>query len=414
MERKRIVQSAEPEVYVQQQGIPRNQNPIGDHDIDRRLDRILSLPIMPLTDMFCNVPDPYNPVPSLEMWTDLQPGARRCYNLQRIKEVEKLITLGLQVFNSIQGNITAQAICQLMNLAYNLKDSTGEYCFGDVSPELILEDTDFDEVSNAALLIVRPYNTLTVMISHEEPEYKERVANGFCYLATSYMRLYTKSAENYLRIEGPLRNRFKDFYDYALPFENFHPVPEAVNCIKFQIDANQTLRNTFYNLVYAGESVEYGKQLKEFLYGYHILYTGMHCFPLFLKCVEAMKVTNNQLMNVLRSDYFKAQLNALEVIFNNLYGSSEQPGMERQMWKYARVFNSQFFSQLQTKNCATFTAVLAHLYHSIIPASGNEDARNIVRVKELSGGQLKIAKEYARRALTICRDGTKDIKSSGR
>ncbi|XP_017254919.1 uncharacterized protein LOC108224724 [Daucus carota subsp. sativus] len=414
MERKRIVQSAEPEVYVQQQGIPRNQNPIGDHDIDRRLDRILSLPIMPLTDMFCNVPDPYNPVPSLEMWTDLQPGARRCYNLQRIKEVEKLITLGLQVFNSIQGNITAQAICQLMNLAYNLKDSTGEYCFGDISPELILEDTDFDEVSNDTLVIVRPCNTLTVMISREEPEYKERVANGFCYLATSYMRLYTKSAENYTRTEKPLRNRFKDFYDYALPFENFHPVPEAVNRIKFQIDVNQTLRNTFYNLVYAGESVEYGKQLKEFLYGYHILYTGMHCFPLFLKCVEAMKVTNNQLMNVLRSDYFKAQLNALEVIFNNLYGSCEQPGMERQMWKYARVFNSQFFSQLQTKNCATFTAALAHLYHSIIPPSGNDDARNIVRVKELSGGLLEIAKEYARRALTIRRDGMKDIKSSGR
>ncbi|WOH06483.1 hypothetical protein DCAR_0625911 [Daucus carota subsp. sativus] len=229
-----------------------------------------------------------------------------------------------------------------MNLAYNLKDSTGEYCFGDISPELILEDTDFDEVSNDTLVIVRPCNTLTVMISREEPEYKERVANGFCYLATSYMRLYTKSAENYTRTEKPLRNRFKDFYDYALPFENFHPVPEAVNRIKFQIDVNQTLRNTFYNLVYAGESVEYGKQLKEFLYGYHILYTGMHCFPLFLKCVEAMKVTNNQLMNVLRSDYFKAQLNALEVIFNNLYGSCEQPGMERQMWKYARVFNSQY------------------------------------------------------------------------
>lgn len=204
------------------------------------------------------------------------------------------------------------------------------------------------------------------------------------------MRLYTKSAVDYTRVEDQLRNRFTNFYDCALPFENFHPVPEAVNCIKSHINQNETLRNTFYNLVYAGESVENGKQLKEFLYRSHISYTGMHSYVLFLKCMGAFEVTNNQLINVLRTPYFAAQLNALEVIFDNLYSSSDQPEMKRQMWKYARVFNSRFLNQLQTKNCGVFTATLAHLYHTIIPARGNQDARKITSVTELSKHQLRM------------------------
>lgn len=405
MKRKRTTEKAESE---QKEDIPRNPSPIGvvpvvNHDIDRRIERFLSRPVMPVTNRFSNVRICYGRIPSLETWTDLQPGARICYNLRRIEEVEELLTLGSQVFQSIQGNITAQAICQLMNLAYNLKDSAGEYCFGDISPELIKEDRDFDDVHNATLVTVRPLTTLTLTISGEEPEYNERVANGFCYLATSYMRLYTKSAVDYTRVEDQLRNRFTNFYDYALPLENFHPVPEAVNCIKTHINLNQTLRNTFYNLVYAGESVGNGKQLKEFLYRSHISYTGMHSYVLFLKCMEAFKVTNNQLINVLRTPYFAAELNALEVIFNNLFLSSEQPEMKRQMWKYARVFDSRFLNQLQTKNCGVFTAVLAHLYHSIIPARGNQDARNITKVTELSKDQHKIAKEFARIALTKIR-----------
>ncbi|KAL8095394.1 hypothetical protein AgCh_036748 [Apium graveolens] len=343
MKRKRNIENTESEVHVQQQqeDIPRNTNPIGvvpvaNHDIDRRIERFLSRPVMPVTNNFNNVPRINGRVPSLETWTDLQPG-----------------------------NITAQAICQLMNLAYNLKDSAGEYCFGDFSPELIKEDRDFDDVYNDTLVTVRPLNTLTLTISCEEPEYNERVANGFCYLATSYMRLYTKSAADYTRVEDQLRNSFTNFYDYALPFENFHPVPEAVNCIKSQIDHNETLRNTFYNLVYAGESVENGKQLKEFLYRSHVSYTGME--------------------------------------------------MKRQMWKYARVFNNRFMNQLQTKNCAVFTATLAHLCHSIIPARGNQDFRKITKVAELPLNQLRIAKECARIALTVNHgDGRKDTKKSGK
>ncbi|KAK1366201.1 hypothetical protein POM88_041762 [Heracleum sosnowskyi] len=408
MKRKRNTDNTESEAHFQQQqeDIPKNPNPIGvvpvaNHDIGKRIQRFLSRPLKPMSNKYNDVPIIHGRVPSLETWTDLQPGARICYNLRRIEEVEELFTLGSQVFRAIQGNITAKAICQLMNLAYNLKDSAGEYCFGDISPELIKEDRDFDDVYyNPTLVTVRPLNTLTLTISHEEAEYNERVANGFCYLATSYMRLYTKSAVDYTRVEDQLRNQFTNFYDYALPFENFHPVPEAVNCIKSHINQDKTLRNTFYNLVYAGESVENGKQLKEFLYRSHISYTGMHSYVLFLKCMEAFKVTNNQLINVLRTPYFAAELNALEVIFNNLYGSSEQPEMQRQMWKYGRVFDSRFLNQLQTKKCAVFTAVLAHLYHSVIPARGNEDARNITKVRELSKDQHRLAKEYARIALT--------------
>lgn len=91
MKRKRNIENTESEAYVQQQqeDIPRYPNHIGvvrvaNHDIDRRIEKFLSRPVMPpVTTRFNNVPTIYGRVPSLETWTDLQPGARICYNLNR-------------------------------------------------------------------------------------------------------------------------------------------------------------------------------------------------------------------------------------------------------------------------------------------------------------------------------------------
>lgn len=70
-----------------------------------------------------------------------------------------------------------------MNLAYNLKDSAGDYCFGDISPELIKEHRDFDDVYNATLVTVRPLSTLTLSQSLvKNQSIKKELQMGFVIL----------------------------------------------------------------------------------------------------------------------------------------------------------------------------------------------------------------------------------------
>ncbi|KAK6129034.1 hypothetical protein DH2020_037231 [Rehmannia glutinosa] len=286
---------------------------------------------------------------------------------------EAIVELGISVFDALHGTVTAKAICQLMLLAYNLKDANDSFVFGGVAGGLIGEEEEFENISNSALLTAHPTAQRGIEIPENSPHYYNRVGKALAFLAASFMRLYTKSADNVTMIHGHLRVRFQNFYDFPFPLHGFFPENNVTTSIKSQIDVNVILKNTFYNLLYAGEDPEIpGKQLKEFLYGSHTAYTGMHCYVLFLKCMVAYKTDNRTLANILRTKAFETELDGIAVIFNTLFGTETEPAKHRQMWRYARIFDNAFFTILQTKTCPLFTAALAHLYHSVVPATGRQ------------------------------------------
>ncbi|KAL6984356.1 hypothetical protein U1Q18_017734, partial [Sarracenia purpurea var. burkii] len=371
-------------------------------DQSERMKRIRAAPLMPRENRFSGMSRKTGKEPSVQQWEDLKPGARKCYNLYRLETDLEIHDLGFEVFNSLNGNVTARAICKLMLLAYNLKDVNDTYVFGPIPATLISDEEEFDDISDHTLTTAHPTSMRTIDLSLDNPLYAKRVGMSFAYFAAALMRLYTKSSRNVHQIHNHLRTRFQNFYDFPFPLVDYFPENTVIDTIKSQIDVNVTLKNTFYNFLYAGEDPNLpGKQLKEFLYGIHTAYTGMHSYILFLKCMEAYRIDNIELANILYNKIFEAELNAIAIIFNSLYGTEAIADKPRQMWRFARIFDNRFFSTLQTKSCPLFTATLAHLYHIVIPASGNQSALSIAQISNMTKQQSFMAEGIATRAFQM-------------
>ncbi|GJT24395.1 ribonuclease H-like domain-containing protein [Tanacetum coccineum] len=119
---------------------------------------------------------------------------------------EQISVMGEQAFNSIHGTLTKKAIGMLMILAYNLMDD-----------------------------------------------------NGF------------RSVGQYL--EGPdkhLKGKFRDFYKFKFPFDEFHPDMDVIMDIKKQFELDSRFRNTLYVILSSGCAEPQGQIIKDFLYEIHL------------------------------------------------------------------------------------------------------------------------------------------------
>ena len=145
-------------------------------------------------------------------------------------------------------------------------------------------------------------------------------------------------------------------------------------------------------LLYAGESVETGKDIKTYLYTLHTSYTEMHCYGLFLRCMELMEVSFDVLAGCFKCNAFQREIDALSTIMSR----GKIRGREKQMWRFAGIFDKSFAAHLQTKNSTQFTAILAVMYQMMVPATENQDAKKIAKVKEYIAAADGFVDFYAR------------------
>ncbi|XP_065850470.1 uncharacterized protein [Euphorbia lathyris] len=339
-------------------------------------------------------------------WKDLSPGAsRKVLHLTKKDDLE-LVRIGTEFLKEIKGKLSPRTIGKMFILAYNLTDSRNQAVFDDIHVDLSSPPEyqfDLEELSDD------PYVTITgepeaITVFPAELLTADRIArmkNALCYLAASYLRLYTKSAENYSRVSANLKERYISYFKTPLPIENFHPSLEAINAIKRAFEVTGHFRDTLYNLVYAGEQTDVGDSLKTYLYRTHISYTGLHPLVLFIRCMEVYEVDHIYLLNVLRKDNpeFESEKSSLARVFETFY--TEEARGSKKMWKYARIFDHRFLSTLQTKYCQTFTAVLANMIHLSKAQGPNENVLNIAQIKDLPEFGKKHARAVAQRALQV-------------
>ncbi|KAL4561150.1 hypothetical protein LXL04_033312 [Taraxacum kok-saghyz] len=314
-------------------------------------------------------------------WKDLDPGRRPAFKFRYLDD-DNIVQLGSKVFDSLRGNVTSSTIPNLMLLAYNLKDHKGQRCFGKVPSELENPErlTEFDPIH-----------------ADNSQSYNESTAIGFCYLAASYMSLFTISAEKYMKIQTRIHTKFISFYGFSFPFASFHLPIESMKALKSLPGWNHLLEKySFYNFIYAGEMTPVGKNLKDFLYVMHTAYTGMHPYKLFCQIMEALNVTNTYLATIMYSEGTKRELNSLAVVFTNLMGNRHKD-YKYQMWRFGRIIDPIFLSSLQTKNAKFFIAVCANILNMLSEESnGNILSSQIANVHEY---MLEKAQPYAVRIL---------------
>ncbi|KAL8051749.1 hypothetical protein ABFX02_06G168400 [Erythranthe guttata] len=338
---------------------------------------------------------------SMNDWKDLQPGQKPVIKLHRLT-VDQICELGVEVFRGLKTGVSHKTVGGLLLLAFNLTDRFDLPLFADPNPNLVDKSKERDIIELSAT----PINNLTTSsasmnFGERSTDYqKGRFAKSCCFIACSYLRLYSKPVDNYLRIGHLLRNSFAKFYGFQLALQNFHPEKEEIQAVKTVMDLQSVIKNTFYVLLYAGEEEKNGREIKDFLYVMHVAYMGLHPYTLFLKCVEDLKTSDVIFMQAIYSGRMKRDVESLLHVFENLSGKIEDEEYRLQMWKYGRIFDSRFLSVLQTKKCVYFTWVLVYVLYFNNPGS-NEGLLKIAQIQDISEGNKSAAEAHAKRALEL-------------
>lgn len=313
--------------------------------------------------------------------------------LESDKEVRKL---GKEMMMELQSRMTAQTIGKLFQVAFNLKTSAGTHAFGDGAPSDIEIGVGYVEISDLSTFTLSTGNEGNIFSespSNPTEDVDFQCAVSYSFIAASYLRLFTKAPENYKKIQEHLKNRFSNFYSFEIALKDFAPSATAVKQIHLQFSNNQVFKDTMYRMLYHGAACTDGENLKEFLYGLHLEYTGLAAYTLFTRCTEFLRVDNITLLNALDGSGFTEQLDAIQIIYNDFIGNSDLTHAKG-MWKYARIFDRSFLSGLQPKNCAEFLAMLAHTLHEKAPGQ-NGRILEMKALEDLSPATMTLAKNRA-------------------
>ncbi|GER47525.1 coat protein [Striga asiatica] len=380
----------------------------------RSITQFLNTPVQPVTHNNIVMKFYEPPVNNITDWKDKCFKGKEGYEFQHFASVNAIEREGEEVFGEIiHGDLRKSTVIRLMRLAFNLLDASLNPLFGSIDSEIL--STTIPIPTAAALdriLILRhadgvPHRITHTSVHHNNPKETQMVqrAIAYCYLAASYIRLYTKSVDNFATIAEQLRSRFSNFYGFPFPFINgYHPDRARIEAIKNHLERhNELLRNTIYAVLYAGATNPRGKNIKDFLYDNHISYTGLHAFSLFSQCIDLYRIPYGDLIDVLHSQRIEPQLESMAAIFNKLMPGEDEE-YAAQMWKYARIFGKNFLSNLQTKKCKFFTMVLAYLVHVAAETRNQQNVLNIVQISDLGEMEKHCALRYAKRACELIAD----------
>ncbi|GJS35458.1 coat protein [Tanacetum coccineum] len=341
-----------------------------------------------------------HPFKSLNDWPDRQIKNLEIIQLKHMNH-EQISIMGEQAFNSIHGTLTNKAIGMLMILAYNLMDDNGFRLMKKYDPVLVdipssipIEDIQDHKLCKGQMKSMLTY--LDVGDSDVFVETCRQSAIGYCYLAASYLRLFTKSADNYLKADKHLKGKFRDFYKFKFSFDEFHPDMDVIMAIKKQFELDSRFRNTLYVILSSGRAEPQGQIIKDFLYEIHLKYTGLHTYALYLRAMQNLDVNCDQLGKAMHVPMFEPQLSIVSKLLELEH--SKESEYSRHMWKFGRLFDKNFMSVLQIKHCATFRLVLAYIV-SETSDSNKEGPLKIAGLKDASQGDKDDARPIAARAM---------------
>ncbi|XP_027919926.1 uncharacterized protein LOC114178299 [Vigna unguiculata] len=172
-------------------------------------------------------------------------------------------------------------------------------------------------------------------------------ARAYSYMACSLLKLFTRSVQNYSNSLNHTRFSTSEFFKFTL-----------------------------YRFLYNANTSERVSPVQSFLYDKHLAYTGMHSVPFAFTICETFRCTPFRLLSTVYATRFEQEIEALHCIFDMVDRADDK--YKRQMWKYARIFGTSFFSALQTKKCPKFAFILASILKRENPAANS----HILEIKQ--------------------------------
>lgn len=347
-----------------------------------------------------------NPNINKVVWTNEMLKDRKVINLDAWSDAEKRIGIIKEVLTCLTVQVSTRSVGALMVCAWGLVSSE--------NPNKSVFDGLW-ECSKARELeeyISLPDGrTSSSRRNHDQDWIKfasgnrtlnwMRTASFYC---AAVLRLITKEHDALVNAWSHLPEHYQRFYQTPMEF-NISLDHECLKSVRFVFQNRPIIRNSVAPFLLAFQEVngEKNRGICEKLFEIHMRYTGLHAYTLFISNASKLGVPYDVFISLLRRRDSKEGLETIKKILEDYESPRLDEGDKKSKctWIYSRIFDSDMFDSLQTKNC-TFLAALLAVIADTTGASGSGQATKIKQLEWYIGKNKDNLHLWAGRIIAAC------------
>lgn len=279
----------------------------------------------------------------------------------KVLENEVLLKMINEMLKGLSTGMTERIAGYILILVWNMRSESdnSRRIFPEKSPSN--QGIDVEALSHT---VVSPPGTIPIKLSavgRNSYSLNEYVRVG-CFLAASLLKLFRRTAYSWDKAKFHIQRAYTNYTKEPWPLKDLNIVASHVEKLSHLWEYKTIFRDTLGSILYSIGDLEEGRGMVTMLFAGHLAYTGMHIVDLFCKAVTGLQCQPTDLMKALHlhTSMYKTILDELRIIIESYIGSEEED-KKRQTFQYARLFDSQMFNNLQSKNCAHLVCILAYL-----------------------------------------------------
>ncbi|DBA37215.1 TPA_asm: N [Utricularia alphacytorhabdovirus 1] len=246
---------------------------------------------------------------------------------------------------------------------------------------------------------------------------KEAEAAAYAYMAGFMLRLQCRDPEGVVASFETAKNRFLGFFDEGREIlDSVVPTAESMHMIKEIISRKPEIASTWIAWAAYAENekalVKQDRGLLEYLALQVFAYQGMHVVVQILSIYEITQYPLGDLLKELDCRMTRAAVLEVHRILRDHQKSNKNPG-RKHYFRYARVWDEGYFSQVQSKRCAHLLYVAAKTVKDL-GVNTDSDPTQIYALKHLSDTVKAQLDVVAGRLLAIVIASDNDKESASR
>ncbi|KAK2639659.1 hypothetical protein Ddye_027454 [Dipteronia dyeriana] len=201
------------------------------------------------------------------------------------------------------------------------------------------------------------------------------------------MRLHARRPDSFIKSIKGMQERFKGWYAAGHNvIDSFELEESMANSIKHAFERRPEVISTWVMWVAYNENEtdtgNINKGLMEYLSGQVFQYTRMHAVTLTLAIQKETKCDMAFLLRQLNCPMTREAVQAIDHLLQNHELVKEKPG-RKTYFRYARVWDSGYFWELQSKNCPQLVYVVAKTLKNVLPTGASSDPTKIYCIKDM-------------------------------
>ncbi|DBA36977.1 TPA_asm: N [Chrysanthemum alphacytorhabdovirus 1] len=209
----------------------------------------------------------------------------------------------------------------------------------------------------------------------------------YCFLAAFMLRTHSRQTESFLSSIDSMIERCGGWYEKADAILRSMTIDAAlVTSFKMMLARREEVISTWVMWVaYNENETKMSKNncgLMSYLAGQIFQYTGLHAAVQILAIQQVTKVPMDQLLGELNHRSTRQPLQAFYKMLQIHELVKEHPG-RKTYFRYARVWDSGYFHELQSKACPDLVFLTASIVKQVSPTGAKSDPTKIYAIQDI-------------------------------